>query len=128
MKRYALLGLVVLAGCGATDTFLVSTCTTGKGLLSSGTECELKAVRLTKARSSSLEADSLQVRVSATFTVQTGRVTVVLPGCPWGGTVEVAAGTPKSIECNVTTSGNRIVVKATPGEGGATGFVGHVTF
>src|SRR5262245_41797517 len=128
MKSYAVLGLLVLAGCGATDTFLVSTCTSRNGLLSSRTECELKAVRLTQARSSSLEADSLEVNVSGTFTVQTGRVTVVLPGCKWGGSVEVAAGTPRSIECSVTTSGNRIVVKATPGEGGATGFAGHVSF
>ena len=130
MKRLALIGLVILSGCRAPEDALVSSCTTS--VLSLSTECKLRATKLPAVRSSWIDANTknFRVRVSGTFSVQKGRVTVTLPGCREGGSAEATAARPASLECDaaISRSDFTFAVRASPVDGVAEGFAGQLSF
>jgi hypothetical protein len=128
-RRWILLALP-LAACAPPEDALVSSCTTA--MLSLSTECKLRAAKLPQVRYSYIDANTknFKVRVSGTFSVQKGRVTVALPGCTEGGSAEVTVERPGSIQCDaaLNRSDFTFAVEAKPGEGGAEGFAGSLTF
>jgi hypothetical protein len=131
MKRYALVGLVMLSsGCRAPEDALVSSCTTS--VLSLSTECTLRATKLPDSRSSYIDANTknFKVRVVATFTVAKGRVEVAIPGCEEGGRAQVDPDRPASLQCDaaINRSTFEFTVKARPLEGVAEGFAGKLSF
>ena len=133
MKRSALVGVAVLASsCRAPEDALVSRCTTA--MLSLSTECEVSAVRLVQPRSSYLDGNTknFRIRLSATFSVQKGRVDVAIPACVAGGDgrAEVTAERPASVSCDVALNRStfRFEVEAKPREGSAEDFAGRLTF
>jgi hypothetical protein len=119
-----------LAGCAPPEDALVASCTTGMTSLS--TECQLKAAKLPGPRYSYIDADTknFKVRVSGTFSVRKGRVTVALPGCTEGGSAEVTVGRPASLQCDaaLNRSNFTFAIEARPGDGGAEGLAGSLTF
>ena len=129
-RRSWILLALPLAACAAPEDSLVSSCTTA--MLSLSTECKLRATKLQQVRYSHIDANTknFKVRVSATFSVQKGRVTMAIPGCTEGGSAEVTVERPGSIQCD--TELNRttftFAVRAKPGEGGAEGLAGRLTF
>jgi hypothetical protein len=62
--------------------------------------------------------------------VRKGRVTVAVPACTEGGSAEVTAGRPASVQCDaaLNRSNFTFAIEARPGEGGAEGLVGSLTF
>jgi hypothetical protein len=130
MKRYALAGLAMLAGCSAPEDALVSRCNTG--VLSLVTECELRATKLPASRNAYIDANTknFKVRVSATFTVTKGRVEVTIPGCGEPGRVEVAPDRAASVECDaaINRSDFEFAVVARPLDGSAEGLAGKLSF
>jgi hypothetical protein len=130
MKRLALAGLVMLSACRAPEDALVASCTTGA--LSLITECKLRATKLPASRISHIDAETknFKVRVSATFTVQKGRVTVAIPGCGEGGSREVTPDRPASLDCDaaINRSTYEFAVVARPLEGTAEGLAGKLSF
>lgn len=94
------------------------------------TECEVSAKRLNQPRSSYLDGNTknFRVHVSATLSVQKGRVAVAIPGCAEGGRVEVGADQPASIECDATLNRStfRFEVGASPVGGEAEGVLAQV--
>jgi hypothetical protein len=101
-------------------------------MTSLSTECQLKAAKLPGPRYAYIDADTknFKVRVSGTFSVRKGRVTVALPGCTEGGSAEVAVGRPASVQCDaaLNRSNFTFAIEARPGEGGAEGLAGSFTF
>jgi hypothetical protein len=130
MKRYALVGLVLLSGCRAPEDALVSSC--NSPALSLITECKLRATKLPAQRISYIDAETknFKVRVSASFSVQKGRVTVAIPGCGDAGTSEVTPERPASLECDATINRStyEFAVVARPLEGTAEGLAGKLSF
>lgn len=131
MKRYALVGVVILSSCRAPEDALVSRCNTPA--LSLITECTLRATKLPASRSSYIDANTknFKVRVSGTFSVQKGRVDVAIPGCADGGRAQVAPDHPVSVECDAAINRNdfTFAVQARPGDGeAAEGFEGKLSF
>ena len=119
-----------LAGCAPPQDALVASCKTG--LTSLSTECQLRAARLPGPRYSYIDADTknFKVRVSGTFSVQKGRVTVAVPGCTEGGRAEVTVERPASVQCDAALNRSTFTfaIEARPGEEGAEGFAGSLTF
>jgi hypothetical protein len=119
-----------LAGCAPPEDALVTSCTAGVTSLS--TECRLRATRLPGPRFSTIDAGTknFEVRVSATFSVRKGRVTVAIPGCTEGGSAEVTVERPVSVQCDASLNRSTFAfaVEARPGEGGAEGLDGSLTF
>jgi len=119
-----------LAGCAPPEDALVASCKTG--LTSLSTECQLRAARLPGPRYSYIDADTknFKVRVSGTFSVQKGRVTVAVPGCTEGGRAEVTVERPASVQCDAALNRSTFTfaIEARPGEEGAEGFAGSLTF
>jgi hypothetical protein len=130
--RSWILWALPLAACAPPEDALVSSCTTA--MLSLSTECRLRAVKLPQSRSfySHIDANTknFKVRVSATFSVQKGRVTVAIPGCTEGGSAEVTVERPASIQCDTALNRSTFTfaVVAKTGEGAAEGFAGSLTF
>ena len=130
MKRYALVGVVMLSGCSAPEDAFVSRCSSSA--LSLITECELRATKLPASRNAYIDANTknFKVRVSATFTVAKGRAEVAIPGCADGGRVEIAPDKPGSMECDAAINRNdfEFAVVARPLEGAAEGLAGKLSF
>jgi hypothetical protein len=131
MKRRSWMLLALpLAACAPPEDALVASCTSP--MLSLSTECRLRATRLPESRRTYIDAETknFKVRVSATFSVQKGRVIVAIPGCTEGGAAEVTVEQQGSIQCDATISRSdfTFAVMARPGEGVAEGFAGHLTF
>ena len=59
-----------------------------------------------------------------------GRVTVALPDCAAGGSAEVTVGRPASVQCDAALNRSTFAftLEARPGEGGAEGLAGKLTF
>lgn len=130
MKRHTAAALLILSSCGAPEDALVSRCT--NEVLSLFTECELHAIKLKEPRSSYVDANTKNEKVSitATFSVVKGTVTVVIPGCAEGGTAEVRAGQSAAVQCEARINPRtyRFEVEARPGDGGAEGFAAKLSF
>ena len=130
MKRRTAAALLILSSCAPPEDALVSSCTTEA--LSLWTECKLHATKLDQPRSAYIDANTKNqnVSITATFSVMKGSVTVAIPGCAEGGTVQVAAGQSTEVQCEARINPRtyRWEVEARPGDGGAEGFAGKVSF
>jgi hypothetical protein len=122
--------MLPLAGCAPPQDALVVSCTTAISSLS--TECQVRAAKLPDVRYASVTAGTknAKVRVSATFTVLAGRVALALPGCAEGGNAEVTVDRPASVQCDVALDRSTYAfsLEARPGEGGAEGLAGTLSF
>jgi hypothetical protein len=129
-RRFWILLALPLAGCAPPEDALVVSCTTA--ITSLSTECQVKAAKLPQVRYSYIAADTKnsKVRVSATFSVRKGRVTVAFPGCAEGGSAEVTVERPAEVQCDAALNRSTFAftLEAKPGEGGAEGLAGSLSF
>jgi hypothetical protein len=119
-----------LAGCAPPQDALVVSCTTA--ITSLGTECQIRAAKLPQVRYAYIDAGTknFKVRVSATFSVRKGGVTVTIPSCTEGGSAEVTVERPASVQCDaaLNRSNFTFAIEARPAGGGAEGLAGSLTF
>jgi hypothetical protein len=129
-RRLWILLALPLASCAPPQDALVVSCTTA--ITSLSTECQVRAAKLPEVRYAYVSADTknFKVRVSATFSVLKGRVSVAFPGCTEGGSAEVTVERPASVQCDaaINRSTFAFTIEAKPREGGAEGLAGSLTF
>lgn len=129
-RRLWILLALPLGGCAPPPDALVVSCTTA--ITSLSTECKVRAAKLPEVRYAYVSAGTknFKVRVSAKFSVAKGRVAVTFPGCAEGGSAEVTVDRPASLQCDaaVDRSKYEFAIEARPGEGGAEGLAGTLTF
>jgi hypothetical protein len=129
-NRLWFLLLLPLTGCAPPQDALVVSCTTA--ITSLSTECQVRAAKLPDVRYASVTADTrnFKVRLSATFSVLKGRVALAFPGCAEGGSAEVTVDRPASVQCDVALNRSTysFTLEARPGEGGAEGLTGRLSF